>query len=99
MIEAAAMESEAVLLYVKLEAEMGRQGADDVAAVFHRLVAIEQLHVGRQGGGHITLFLDKHPSALLGLFVSQMNGNFLGQIFAQGDLGGLATLGVLGGEL
>ena len=43
---AAAMESEAVLLYVKLEAEMGRQGADDVAAVFHRLVAIEQLHVG-----------------------------------------------------
>ena len=43
---AAAMESEAVRLYAALEAAMSRQGADEVAAVFHRLVAMEQLHVG-----------------------------------------------------
>ena len=43
---AAAMESEAVRLYAALETAMSRQGADEVAAVFHRLVAMEQLHVG-----------------------------------------------------
>ncbi|MEI6559629.1 MAG: hypothetical protein WCO00_14595 [Rhodospirillaceae bacterium] len=43
---AAAMESEAVGLYAGLESEMSRQGADDVAAVFRRLVAMEQSHVG-----------------------------------------------------
>ena len=42
---AAAMESEAVWLYADLEAEMRRQGADEVAAVFARLVAMERLHV------------------------------------------------------
>ncbi len=43
---AVAMESEAVRLYVRLEAEMSRQGVDDVATVFRRLVAMEQRHVG-----------------------------------------------------
>ena len=43
---AAAMESEAVRLYAMLEGEMSRQGAEDVAAVFRRLVTMEQSHVG-----------------------------------------------------
>ena len=42
----AAMESEAVQLYAALEAEMTRQGVHKVAAVFGRLVAMEQHHVG-----------------------------------------------------
>ncbi|MEI8394805.1 MAG: ferritin family protein [Rhodospirillaceae bacterium] len=41
----AAMEGEAVQLYTALEAEMKRQGAHNVAAVFQRLVVLEQLHV------------------------------------------------------
>jgi len=43
---AAAMETEAVRLYAVLEAEMTRQGAVAVAAVFRKLIAMEQLHVG-----------------------------------------------------